>query len=233
MEDTSKDNLYPKWLQTLVHGPMIKVISWPMYFCRGYIFHTYDYGKDRTSANYGVCVKGITSCGSSEEPDFYGVLREIFELHYPGPVHLKVVLFKCDWYDLITERGIRINKSGIIDVIVGKRHGKYDPFILASQADQVCYVPYPRIKQKNDQNWKAAIVIQPRGKVLVSKNLDFTAMQYENVDPIVCVDPVHVETLAHVHGQTEDLDYMEEEEELGSEAEDGNPDIEISDEEFD
>ena len=36
---------------------------------------------------------------------------------------------------------------------------------------------------------------------LVSKNLGFTAMQYENVDPIVCVDPVHVETLAHVHGQ--------------------------------
>ncbi|WZY72175.1 hypothetical protein YC2023_004415 [Brassica napus] len=53
-------------------------------------------------------------------------------------------------------------------------------------------------------------------------------MQYENVDPIVCVDPLHVETLAHVHGQAEDLDYMEEEEELGSEAEDGNPDIEIT-----
>ncbi|KAF3520122.1 hypothetical protein DY000_02059695 [Brassica cretica] len=57
-------------------------------------------------------------------------------------------------------------------------------------------------------------------------------MQYENVDPVVDVDPVHVETLAHVHGQAEDLDYMEEEE-LGSEAKDGKPDIEKSDEESD
>ena len=81
-------------------------------------------------------------------------------------------------------------------------------------------------EQKNDQYWKAAIVISLRGIVFINKKIDFTAMQYENVN----VDLVHVGTLAHVHGQGEDLDYMEEDE-LGSEAEDGKPDIEKSDEE--
>ncbi|XP_019088092.1 PREDICTED: uncharacterized protein LOC104723909 [Camelina sativa] len=223
------DNSYPEWLQTLVHGPMTKVTSWPMYFCRGFIFHTYDHGKDKRNANYGVRVKGTSSSSSSEEHDFYGVLREILELDYPGPVHLKLVVFKCDWYDSTIGGGVRINKSGVVDVNVAKRYGKYDPFILASQADQVCYVPYPRMTQKKDQQWNAAIVIQPRGKVLLSSDLDFTAMQHENDDPIVSVDPLEVETLTYPHGQAENLDDIEEEEEFGSYDEDGNPDIELTD----
>lgn len=62
---------------------------------------------------------------------------------------------------------------------------------------------------------------------MVNKNLDFAAMQYENVDP------AHVETLTHVHGQAEDFEYMEKEVELRSEAEDGNHDIELSDKDSD
>ena len=67
-------------------------------------------------------MKGTSSCGSNDEPDFYGILREILELHYPGPVDLKVVVFFCDWYDSTSGRGIRKNKSGIIDVNVTKRY---------------------------------------------------------------------------------------------------------------
>ena len=67
-------------------------------------------------------MKGTSSCGSNDEPDFYGILREIFELHYPGPVDLKVVVFFCDWYESTSGRGIRKNKSGIIDVNVTKRY---------------------------------------------------------------------------------------------------------------
>lgn len=161
MEDTWKDNSYPKWLLTLVHGPMIQVICWPMYFCRGYIFHTYDHVKDKKNANYGVCVKDTTSCGSSEEPDFYGVLREIFELHYPGLVDLKVVVFKCDWYDSTIGKCIRINKLGIIDINVGGHYGKYASLILASQADQICYVLYPQMTQSKKLKMKKLRVLLP------------------------------------------------------------------------
>lgn len=231
MENTWSDSLYPKWLQSFVHGPLIKVTSWPIYFCRGYIFHTYDYGKDKKNANYGVCVKSTSPSGSSEEHDFYGVLREILELHYPGPVDLKVVLFKCDWYDSTIGKGIRVNKSGIIDVNAAKVYGKYDPFILASQADQVCYVPYPRVTRKKDQQWKAAIVIQPRGKVMLNQNLDFEAMQYENSFPIVDVETLQVETLTELHGQVEDLDDIEEEHNFESDAEDENSSQNLTDDE--
>lgn len=230
MEKTWADNLYPNWLRSLAHGPMIKVTSWPMYFCRGYIFHTYDYGKDKKNANYGVCVKGTSSSGLGEEHDYYGVLREILELQYPGKDHLTLVVFKCDWYDSTIGKGIRVNKSGIIDVNASKAYGKYDPFVLASQVDQVCYIPYPRVTQKKDQQWKAAIVIQPRGKVIVSENLDFTAIQHESSLRVVDVDPLQVETLIDLEGQVEDLDDLVELD-LGSDAEDENSDQELSDEE--
>ncbi|KAG2333051.1 hypothetical protein Bca52824_004231 [Brassica carinata] len=47
--DTNR-NIYPLWLHDLVHGPATKVTSWPIYFCRGYNFHTLDHGKDREYA---------------------------------------------------------------------------------------------------------------------------------------------------------------------------------------
>ncbi|CAA7027376.1 unnamed protein product [Microthlaspi erraticum] len=230
VEDTWNDNAYPKWLMSLVHGPLVQVTSWPMYFCRGYIFHTYDHGKDKKNANYGVCVKGTSSSGSGGEPGFYGVLREILELHYSGPPDLKLVVFKCDWYDSTIGRGVRINKSGIIDINEKWRYGKYDPFVFASQADQVCYVPYPRMTQpRKDQHWTACIRIPSRGKVLVHQNLDFNVMQQENDNSIVQAAAVNVETLTH--GQAEDLDDPEVEAEKGSDDEDGNFDIELTSDE--
>lgn len=232
MEDTWKNNSYPEWLLSLVHGPMVQVTCWPMYFSRGYLFHTYDHGKDKKNANYGVCVKGTTSSGSSGEHDFYGILREIYELHYPGTVDLKVVVFKCDWYDSTIGKGIRINKSGFIDINAKGRYEKYDPFVLVSQADQVCYVPYPRMTQpKKDQHWEAAIMIPPRGKVLVNQTLDLTAMQHDNDDSIVQVDSLHVETLSNLHGPPEDLDDPIVEAGIRSDNtddEDENSDIELT-----
>jgi len=232
VEDTWKDNSYPEWLLSIVHGPMVKVTCWPMYFCRGYIFHTYDHGKNKKNANYGVCVKGTTSSSSNEEADFYGILREIYELHYPGHVDLKVVVFKCDWYDSKVGRGIRRNKSGIIDINSKRHYEEYDPFVLASQAHQVCYVSYPRMTQpRKDQQWEATIMIQPRGKVLINKNLDFTAMQHDNDDSIIEVDSLQIETLSYLDAQPEDLDDPVVEAEDGSDAEDGNSDIELTSDE--
>ncbi|XP_013608188.1 PREDICTED: uncharacterized protein LOC106314941 [Brassica oleracea var. oleracea] len=40
----------------------------------------------------------------------------------------------------------------------------YDPFILASQADQVCYISYPRVTYRDDP-WVTVTQINPRGRV--------------------------------------------------------------------
>lgn len=198
-----------------------------MQFCRGFIFHTYNHGKDKKNANYAVCVRGTSSSSSNQEHDIYGVLKEILEIHYPGPDDLNFVVFNCDQYDLTVGGGIRAIKSGIIDVNVAKRYGKYDPFILASQADQVSYVPYPWMTPKRNQQW-TSIMIKARGKVLLSSNSYFTTMQHESDDPIVLVDSLQVESLTYQHGQAEDLDDIEKQEFGSNDEFDGFSDFELT-----
>ncbi|CAN7077765.1 unnamed protein product [Brassica oleracea var. botrytis] len=108
-----------------------------MYFTRGYTFHTYEYGRQQATSNNGICVKGETY--------FYGILQEIIEVEFSGLLKLKCVLFKCEWFDPVVNRGVRFNKFGVVDVNGGRRNNKFEPFILASQADQVGFLSYPRM----------------------------------------------------------------------------------------
>lgn len=110
-----------------------------MYFTRGFAFHTINDGRGKSTVNYGISISGDTS-------DFYGILTEIIEVTYPGLVNLKYVLFVCEWYDPILRRGIQKNNLGVIDVHSSRKYEKYDPFVLAAHADQVCYIPYPHLK---------------------------------------------------------------------------------------
>ncbi|XP_020865758.1 uncharacterized protein LOC110224226 [Arabidopsis lyrata subsp. lyrata] len=209
--DTNR-SVYPIWLHELVQGPATKVTTWPMFFTRGYNFHTFEHGKDRKTFNYGVCVKGASSCDSNEEPEFYGIVTQILELYYPGIVGLRVVLFRCNWYDSTMGKGIRRNKSGIIDVNCASQYGKYDPFILSSQADQVCFVSYPRLSKKKG-DWYAAIRIPPRGKIISSEEEDLSPLQYENDYTLVEADPfIIVDDLADQLGQFVTLENVVDEE---------------------
>uniref|UniRef100_A0A0D3C4P5 Transposase-associated domain-containing protein n=1 Tax=Brassica oleracea var. oleracea TaxID=109376 RepID=A0A0D3C4P5_BRAOL len=47
----------------------------------------------------------------------------------------------------------------------------YDPFILASQTDQVCYIKYPRVRNKDDL-WVTVTSFNPRGQVQGSSELE-------------------------------------------------------------
>ena len=89
------------------------------------------------TSNYGICVKG--------ETDFYGILHEIIEVEFPRLLKLKFILFKCDWFDLVINIGVRFKKFGVVDVNGGQRYNKFEPFILASQAYQVSFVDYYRM----------------------------------------------------------------------------------------
>lgn len=91
--------------------------------------------------------------------DFYGVLTDIIELYYSK--QFRFVLFKCDWVD---------NKRGLIErdaygfTLVNFKHLLYtrqqlsdEPFILATQAQQVFYV-----QDAVDKDWKIVIRVKPR-----------------------------------------------------------------------
>ena len=70
---------------------------------------------------------------------YYGVLIEVVELHYLG--ENKVVLFKCDWWDVTNiGREIKNDEYNYTFINFARILPTNEPFILASQAEQVFYV---------------------------------------------------------------------------------------------
>lgn len=76
--------------------------------------------------------------------------------------NLRYILFKCDWVDVDTGRGYKIDEFGfpLVNfshlIHVGKRMTD-DPFILASQASQVYYV-----EDERDKDWLVVVKTKPR-----------------------------------------------------------------------
>ncbi|KAL1189319.1 hypothetical protein V5N11_014322 [Cardamine amara subsp. amara] len=77
---------------------------------------------------------------------------------------LRCIVFKCNWYDPVFGRGVMVNKFGVTSVNTSRRLQYYDPFILASQAEQVCYIRYPRVTRRSDP-WVTVTAITPRGRI--------------------------------------------------------------------
>ena len=65
---------------------------------------------------------------------------------------------------------------------------------------------------------------------MLNQNLDFEAMQYENSSP-ADVEPLEVETLVELHGHIEDLDDIENDQNVGSDAEDEYSSHDLTDDE--
>ena len=203
MKNGCHDKPIPRWLYEFVDKPVAKITTSPMYFTRGYTFHTYTHGSKRSTANFGIQLQG--------ETDFYGVLQQIIEVTYSGSINLKCVLFKCDWYDPTSGRGVRKNNLGVIDVNANRRYAKFEPYCLASQADQVCFLPYPRIRERRER-WLSVIKVNPRGRIIVGEIAD-VAMQAERVaemsvptestENILHIDPDNQEAEVIVDASTE------------------------------
>ena len=142
MSNTEKVKLTDK-VRWLAEGPNTEARRMKRYVVNGTKFRTKDYEENKKTQNSGVSVAtdgGIT---------YYGVLSDIIELNYYD--NLRYILFKCDWVDVDTGRGYKIDEFGfpLVNfsrlIHVGKRMTD-DPFILASQASQVYYVEDEREK---------------------------------------------------------------------------------------
>ena len=126
--------------------------------CRinGYKFNTERHDEGLTTQNSGVAVLGNND---TETLSYYGVLTDIIEVEYFSG--RRVVLFKCKWFDVHSgDRGIRKDKHGFIIVNVNRtlKNQNYKPFILASQAKQVLYVP----DMASRPMWNIVTTINPR-----------------------------------------------------------------------
>ncbi|PON91048.1 LOW QUALITY PROTEIN: hypothetical protein TorRG33x02_130790 [Trema orientale] len=120
-------------LYVLASQSDFRAYSYPGCVVNGVKFLAHSRDVRRKTQNSGVCVSGI------EDNTFYGVLEEVLELSYIKGC--SVILFRCKWFDTKPKKKrIQRSKNNITSVCIDAEWYKNDPFILASQAQQMFYV---------------------------------------------------------------------------------------------
>ena len=123
-------------LVSLARDPLKGVQRFKGYVINGFRFHTKELEAKRSKQNSGVLVKGVME---NKYIDYYGVLTEIIELQYVKDK--RIVLFKCDWWDVDNVgKSVKKDRHGFVSINTGFKLVTDEPFILASQAEQVFYV---------------------------------------------------------------------------------------------
>ncbi|KAL9680350.1 hypothetical protein QQ045_018228 [Rhodiola kirilowii] len=107
--------------------------------------------------NSHVYVKG------TEGIHYYGVIEEILHMRCRTHHRLRVVVFKCRWYDPHFVKAYPAN--GIVIVNTRRPYMHYDPYILAQQAVQVYYVTFPALGGQNNQGWVAVCPVKPTNAI--------------------------------------------------------------------
>ncbi|KAH0632935.1 hypothetical protein KY284_035721 [Solanum tuberosum] len=133
----------PYLIKQLSRGPNSVAKRYSGYLINGYRFHVRQRDARRKTQNSGVTlVASTTSFASSKDKNpiaadltYYGRIVDIVELDYYG--HFKVVLFKCDWYE------VENDTYGLTYVNFNKRCSQEEPFVLGSQVHQCFYVQDP------------------------------------------------------------------------------------------
>ena len=196
----------------------------------GFKFHTEEWSIGKKTINSGVCVKGDDD--GSEENYYYGIIKEIVQVEYPGDPLKQLVLFNCEWFDIALNRGRKIHKQyDIVEICHTRRYSKYDPFIFAKNGIQVYYVPYPR-NIKGKTNWWVVIKTKPRGTVDDRYTLEL-AYQDETtlVDFVTNDDPL--EPLRDEQGQYEEVEVNVSHHQIYEKDDDIEENVDDEEDEFD
>ncbi|KAJ8764170.1 hypothetical protein K2173_005090 [Erythroxylum novogranatense] len=154
--EAAKNPIQNKFIYDLAKGPLRTVHSYPVYFVNGYKYHIESHGHTMSSMNSGVSIQG-------ELMDYYGKIIEILEVEYPALPIKRCVIFKCDWYDPTPNVGTKVhNRYNVVEINFRRRLRQFEPFILAMQARQVCYVPFPSLR-RDKADWLAVCKVKPKG----------------------------------------------------------------------
>ncbi|GMI95113.1 hypothetical protein HRI_003180600 [Hibiscus trionum] len=161
-----------KWLS---QGPNRIVKRYNAFLINGFRFHTKSRERLRRTQNCGVVVTSSTTSYASArdnhpvvgDVEYYGILTDIIELDYYGKQ--KVVLFRCDWADVNTARGIRRDQFGFTMVnfsrLIHTGHQLIDePYVFPSQVKQVFYCPDP-----TKEGWYVVLRNTPRDLIDISE----------------------------------------------------------------
>ncbi|KAI9195928.1 hypothetical protein LWI28_019482 [Acer negundo] len=151
-----------KDLKWLAQGPNKIASGFKKYLINGFSFQIKDIDILSKTQNSGVVIAKTSSFASIKDKNpivgdvsYFGHLIEVIELDYYGG--RKVALFKCDWIDIKSNRGIKKDELGFKLVNPSCLLKIEEPFILASQAIQVFY-----FEDHVDTEWHAIVFTKPR-----------------------------------------------------------------------
>ncbi|GKE71330.1 reverse transcriptase domain-containing protein, partial [Tanacetum coccineum] len=142
-------------IRILSRGPLNSVNSYSRCMVNGCRFHTQPREENRICQNSRVVVRGDNG---SSMIDYFGILQEVLEVVYLG-VNKRVLVFKCEWFNVDNANGLQLDKEyGSTSVNTFRKWYVDQPYILASQAKQVFYVP----DLKLGRNWYVVESNDPR-----------------------------------------------------------------------
>ncbi|KAL6585933.1 hypothetical protein OROMI_002577 [Orobanche minor] len=181
------NNVTNECIKSLAMGPFRLVTMYPAYMVGGYRFRTLGHGTNRATINSGVCIKGTNY--NANEYDYYGRLLEVLVLEYSGLPLRTTVLFNVEWFDP-TPRGTKLHpRYNLMDINHKRRFNGYEPFVLCTQAEQVCYCTYPSLKQ-DKVDWWAVFKVRPRSSVPLIESSIPPSFQEETIE---AHDPLEVD----------------------------------------
>lgn len=136
------------------------------YTANGFLFRVKSVDNYRSTQNSGVALQADTMSVSSKKDknprvdalSYYGRLTEIIIVTYSTDI--KYVLFKCDWVDPSSGTKLDLFNFTLVNfkrVLYRNNRVGDEPFILASQAHQVWYVPDPL-----GQDWQTVVQMPSR-----------------------------------------------------------------------
>ena len=157
----------------------------------GHRFHTKDRETRKKSQNSGVVVQADHE---GKMIDFYGVLDDIIELSYIGSN--KVLIFKCEWWDVGNKKRINVDEFDFVSVNITKTWYKDQPFVLATQVQQVFYVNDIKL----GKDWRVAQRMQPRN--IYHVHLPSDVLQNED-------EPFQDKECSTIHNMFEETDHIE------------------------
>lgn len=197
-EEVRKKKDISKELEVLAMGPNRTAKRFTGYVTNGYRFYTKYRDARCTTQNSGVFVSSLTTSFASSKDqnpnvgdvDYYGSIEEILEIDYWGD--FTVVLFRCCWYH--AEKDLydltRVNFNRLVQ--------KADPYVLASQVQQVFYIEDP-----TDKMYHNVIKRLPK---------DWCDVEGENGNEDDFIDPI-INDIQHGHGignQVSDVSWSRE-----------------------
>lgn len=155
-------------LRQVANGFDNKVKAYSGYDVNGYHFHTRSYEQarpHRKTTNSGVCTPGTDGL------EYHGIIEDIYELSFYGKEPLRLVMFKCHWFNpQLTKRSPNI---GQVEIRHDSIYQGKDVFIVADQAVQVYYLPYACQDNKALQGWSIVHQVSPHGRCPVPNDEDY------------------------------------------------------------